>query len=421
MGKSNPKNKPNDVGDQSPGRIERNLDQVREAFPKCPLCKTAANFKISGLFKNIAVCEACSAGWTSHEFYNAGPLLALALSKTGKFKEIKPLLDKFRSVEFWKHFDFGTTDYDQIENLLSLYNCPDPEQRAEAKRKLGDSGEIGQIEIRDIASGLQISDNRITALIYVASLSNETDLPLLIQALNDDHGTYASVLVDLLIGLARDAGFPQAIPPIIRVLEESEYPALRAYAAEKLGEIKGNPQVIEALAKSLYDTGRLPQEEILAGSLEGFLVAAAKQKLPPIVREFAARALINIGDPAAVEALVGFELRDGFGSNIEHEADNLRPLGSAVVEPLLKGLGDENERIRARSAGFLCFLGNESAVEGLITSLSDECILVRSNAAYALGVIGDTRAVKPLQQLYNDPEDKVKQAAELALKKLQAR
>jgi hypothetical protein len=116
----------NDEDDQSPGRIERNLDQVTAAFPECPLCKSAANFIISGLFKNFAVCEACRAGWTSHEFYDDGPLLTLSLTKTGKFKEIKPLLDKFRSVEFWKHFDFGTTDYDLIGNLLSLYNCPDP-------------------------------------------------------------------------------------------------------------------------------------------------------------------------------------------------------------------------------------------------------------------------------------------------------
>jgi len=420
MRKSISSNNFNDIDDKSPDRIQRNLDQVTTAFPECPICKAAANYKISGMLKNIAVCEICNAGWTSHEFYDDSPLMTLALAKKGKYKELKYILNNFRSVEFWKHFDINAIDKDQIENLLNLYTGRDPEKCAESKQKLKDSDEIGLIEIRDIASGLQTSQSRLAALVYVASLKNESDLPLLIQALTADDGKYTRVLIDLFLDLALDAGFPQAIPPIIQVLRENEYPSMRAHAAEALGEIKGNQQVIEALAKSLYDTARLPQEEILAGSLNGFLVAAAKQKLPPIVREFAARSLIKIGDPFAVEALVNFELREGFGSNIEIGAENLRPLGPVVVEPLIKGLVDENERVRARSAGFLCFLGNEGAVEALIASLSDECVLVRSNSAYALGVIGDLRAVKPLKQFGNDSEAKVKKAVELALKKLNA-
>lgn len=421
MGKSGLSQKLNVANDQSPGRIRQNLDQMTATFPECPICKATAQYKISGIAKNIVVCEGCNAGWTSHEFYEDFPFRSLALAKKGSHKELKPLLNKFRSVEFWMRFDLETFENDLIEDLLNLYTGPDLEKRKESRQKLTNSDEVGQIEIRDIACGLQKSQNRIGALMYLASIESESDLPLLIQSLYDDNGKYTWELVRMLSRLARDAGFSSAIPPIIQVLKEFESARMRARAAEVLGDIPGNPQVVNALAESLYDTGSLPQEQILAGSLEGFLIAAAKQKLPPTVREFAFQSLIKIGDPLAAEALVDFELSGGFGLKIEVEAEFLKPLGNVVVKPLIKGLSDENQRKRARSAGFLCFLGNKDAVDALIASLSDEIVLVRSNAAYALSIIGDTRAVEPLKQLDNDPEDKVKLAAEIALKKLDSR
>lgn len=333
---------------------------------------------------------------------------------------MKPLLNEIRSIEFWKHLDLTDLTSDPIENLLKLFAVSKDERRTEAKQKLENAGLIGEIEIRDIARGIQPCENRAAALIYLISQKKESDLTLLGEVIFDDEGKYTRTLVDHFFSLATEAGLPLAIPPIIRVLEESENPDMRAHAAEVLGEIQGDPRVIEALARALADRGRLSQEQIMAGSMEGFLVAAAKSKPHQIVREFALGSLIKIGNSAAAEALVDFELEEGFGSSIEKEAENLRPFGKAAIDLLIKNLGDENERRRARAAGFLCFLGNEDAVDPLIGSLSDDIVLVRSNAAYALGEIGDPRAVEPLGELQEDPEEKVQQAAAMALKKLNA-
>ena len=144
---------------------------------------------------------------------------------------------------------------------------------------------------------------------------------------------------------------------------------MRAYAAEILGEIIGDPRVIEALTRALFDNGSFSQGQIMAGSFEGFLVAAAKAKPVQFVREFALRSLIKIGDSAAAEALVSVLLDASFGSSIEKDSESLRPFGDVAIDLIIKGLSDENLRVRTRAAGFLCFLGNEDAVQAIARRL----------------------------------------------------
>ena len=63
-------------------------------------------------------------------------------------------------------------------------------------------------------------------------------------------------------------------------------------------------------------------------------------------------------------------------------------------------LSDDDEGNRWKAAETLGRIGDPAAVEELIGTLLDDDERVRLKAAWALGRIGDPRAVHPLQRLY---------------------
>ena len=66
----------------------------------------------------------------------------------------------------------------------------------------------------------------------------------------------------------------------------------------------------------------------------------------------------------------------------------------------IRMLADDDEVNRWKAAESLGRLGNPAAVEPLIGALWDDDSRVRLKAAWALGQIGDTRATGPLRRLY---------------------
>ena len=63
-------------------------------------------------------------------------------------------------------------------------------------------------------------------------------------------------------------------------------------------------------------------------------------------------------------------------------------------------LSDDDEVSRWKAAEALGRIGDPAAVEELIGTLWDDDARVRLKAVWALGQIGDTRAYAPLQRLY---------------------
>jgi len=63
-------------------------------------------------------------------------------------------------------------------------------------------------------------------------------------------------------------------------------------------------------------------------------------------------------------------------------------------------LSDDDEGNRWKAAETLGRIGDPAAVEELIGTLWDDDERVRLKAAWALGRIGDPRAIHPLQRLY---------------------
>lgn len=136
----------------------------------------------------------------------------------------------------------------------------------------------------------------------------------------------------------------------------------------------------------------------------------------------AAENLGVIGDQTAVQPLIE-SLEDPFVEVSWLAAKSLGTIGDErAVEPLLRALNSDEPWLRAGAAIGLGKLRDARAVEPLITLLTDIKKQVRKHAALALGLLGDDRALNPLEKISReDPDEKVKAAAAVALKMIQAK
>jgi HEAT repeat protein len=205
---------------------------------------------------------------------------------------------------------------------------------------------------------------------------------------------------------------PRAAEVFIASLQDNS-PAVRGFAADALGKFK-QPAVFDALVVALQD------------SID-------------IVRKNAAGSLGELNDPRAVEPLIA-ALKD---SSPDVRIAAIGPLvffrDDRAIEPLFAAMKDVDPEVRRYAAECLrqgeyqpwedpafwvatenwekCIEIGGPAVEPLIIALkSDPKIAIA--ATKALGKIGDSRAVEPLTRLLNDPQEKVRTAAQNALAKL---
>jgi len=107
----------------------------------------------------------------------------------------------------------------------------------------------------------------------------------------------------------------------------------------------------------------------------------------------------------------------------ERTWDNFGSVAKAVTPALVKGLKDDDAKVRHRAAYTLGNIGGEakSAVPALLQTMSDSNALVREHAASALGQLGvkDEAVLSALKQALADPIRFVRDAAAASLKQLQ--
>jgi HEAT repeat protein len=95
---------------------------------------------------------------------------------------------------------------------------------------------------------------------------------------------------------------------------------------------------------------------------------------------------------------------------------------SSAVPALIASLDDPDPMVRAASIAAIGTIKDRDAVIPLINRLNDKEISIRIGAAEVLGKLGDKRAVGPLTKIRdNDVFSEVREAAEAALRKIQAR
>jgi HEAT repeat protein len=96
----------------------------------------------------------------------------------------------------------------------------------------------------------------------------------------------------------------------------------------------------------------------------------------------------------------------------EDDADSSR------LAHFIRLLSDDDEVSRWKAAEELGRIGDPAAVEDLIGTLWDDDERVRLKAAWALGRIADPRAYAPLQRLYHMENERVKEIITEALENI---
>ncbi|QLQ33180.1 MAG: HEAT repeat domain-containing protein [Candidatus Thiothrix singaporensis] len=172
---------------------------------------------------------------------------------------------------------------------------------------------------------------------------------------------------------------------------------VRQYAAFALGQI-GDPSAIPALANALKDKDENES-----------------------MRSSAASALGNIGDTSASTALANALNNKDENEDVRSSAASaLGRIGdTSAISVLANALNnkDENEDVRSSAASALGNIGDTSAISALANALKNENESVRSSAASALGNIGDPSAISVLANALNnkDENEDVRRAAASAL------
>ena len=198
--------------------------------------------------------------------------------------------------------------------------------------------------------------NKVHSYSNVDDLRNENDVPGLINALRHTDIDVQYMAVEAL-GDLRD---PAAIPPLIIMLSEDQFSAVRWKSAEALAKI--GEESVEPLIVLLHH----PDED---------------------VRWKAAIALGEIGDVRAIGPLIGL-------------------------------LCDQDHYVKGRAAVALGMIG-QPAVPPLIRALSEGDGNLRWGAAIALGKIRDPQAIAPLVRALGDKYENVRAEALASLKAME--
>ncbi|MDD1720116.1 MAG: HEAT repeat domain-containing protein [Methanoregulaceae archaeon] len=205
--------------------------------------------------------------------------------------------------------------------------------------------------------------SRLLSYGNTAELAARRDVPGLIRALRNQD---INVQYEAVSALG-EIGDPQAVGPLVDVLRDDKYSAIRWRAAEALASI-GDP-AIGALTECLSH----PAED---------------------VRWKAALALGSTGSGKAIDPLIRL-LSDHDRFVRSRAANALGHIGQAATGPLIKALAEGDGNVRWGSVIALGQIGDPKGVIPLIRALDDKYEDIRSEATSALTTMGD-RVVDPL-------------------------
>ena len=230
----------------------------------------------------------------------------------------------------------------------------------------------------------------------------------LIELIKTAHPILRARAADIL-GVRRDRS---AVPALLDAMN-GEYYTVRARGAIALGRI-GEQQALQPLLKALKDD----EHEVRIGACLGlgfFKEPSTFDEITNVllddpkieVRQAAAKALGNTGHPAAVPLLME-ALHDPFWwYEREMQAgdlfDAIEKMGSAVVEPLIEDLKDNEGTVRKYAALLLGRIGDDRAIEPLGMALYDLHHDVGKVSAEALVNFG-VRSFEILVEALDHPE-----------------
>lgn len=217
---------------------------------------------------------------------------------------------------------------------------------------------------------------------------------------------------------------PAAVDVLLRHLHTPDV-TQRQLIAGALGRTR-DTRAVGALAGLLKDDS-LWVRRSAAWALGNLLTAEATDALlvalqdsDPQTRIIAITAL-RVRDPGQVAAPLAHCLTDSELQVRKEASAALVHLGTdarSAVEPLMQHPSRET---RETAILVLRWVSDRSGVPTLLQALKDESAYVRNQAARALGRLRDATAIQPLRVLrQKDPDNRIRQTAEISLRKLGA-
>ncbi|MBN1126390.1 MAG: HEAT repeat domain-containing protein [Sedimentisphaerales bacterium] len=198
-------------------------------------------------------------------------------------------------------------------------------------------------------------------------------------------------------------GFSHGLEPLLELLKHED-PKVRELAADALGEI-GDPVAQKALkaatADSDSDAGSAAREA-LARSSRDISVRGTQESMDAAVRMAAAEALGKIGDPSAVMPLVR-TMNDDNELVAKAAAKAIGSMKStAAMRPFQMALYDRNVDVCKDAVRKLGMIGSDQAISLLARATKHGDLFVRQEVAAALGKSGNPLATKPLVAMLSD-------------------
>ncbi len=247
-----------------------------------------------------------------------------------------------------------------------------------------------------------------------------------------------------------DTGDPSVTPALVQALNDDFF--VRRAAAQDLEKLGWQPQndaekvtfliakcdwqrlamigppAVPALIKLMmmdedgYDETEARAATLALGrtharSATGPLIQALENKSGSC-RSEAAMALGELRSEEAIRPLSEAIYEDD-DSLREAAATALERIGLPAVKPLMEALDCGNPLVRAAAAKALASVHDDAVLSRLVRVLREDWDAnVRRMAASALGSMRDDRAVQPLQESLHDRDEQVRQAANLALRRI---
>jgi HEAT repeat protein len=271
--------------------------------------------------------------------------------------------------------------------LITALKDSDSRVRAESARTLGQIGDQRALDALISSLGDSSADVRVESTFALGRLKDARALAPLTTLLSDRDSRVSLAAAESLARMQD----PRAIRVLVGSLSEPDW-RVRARAAQVLAHVSADAAVEQAvvpLAKGITDKD-------------------------PIVRYYAAEALIGIGAKAVLPLIE--VLRSQRESDRARAARVLWRIGQPAVEPLIAIVQDRNAvpESRAAAAHALGMIADPRAIKSLTLMLKDERYFVRQEAAFALGQMGEG-AIDQLLETANSSAPATRESAVEAL------
>lgn len=229
-------------------------------------------------------------------------------------------------------------------------------------------------------------DNEQSAIIRALITLGSESVPLLLEALQNTQGQALERVVEAL----GQTGDQRVVAPLIDLL-------IRTAGEENFFAGLINEPLLHRIERALTNLGALAVEPLLP------LLQHPAEK----VRQTAATALAQIGDPRALDALM-FALGDASWYVRQQAALGLGRIGDErAVEALIHALGDKDPLVRRAATEALGNFAPEESLQWLVRMLKDGVYEVRLAAAQALSRLQDPAVVDAMLNALAEDETEI--------------